>query len=272
MQSDRCAAKELCKAGDLPLPLTGRHICAICKGATHSAGLGCAHELDEVIHLLNKKRVEENHPHFPSSNTICLRCYVSYSNAAVAGANLTDIMDDDDDDDDDHNSRVGSNSVEEQYSDDGSGGGKISAVVNVAVNGDHKRAAIAPKTMKSKGERNGDHERAAIAPKTMKSKGKRQNFSLKRKLELLEEVESKRSSQQEVLKREGIARTSFNRWRKNKDNIMRQVEDDYRGKLKRQLHVDGLKRVKDGIHKFYDLNDTMPKSLRIPLTREFLCF
>jgi len=256
MQSDSCAAKELCKARDLPLPLTGRHICAICKGATHSAGLGCAHELDEVIHLLNKKRVEENNQHFPSSNTICLQCYESYSNAAVAGANVTDIMDDDDYDDNDDDD---DDAATTQYSDDdGSGGGKIRAV-DVAVNGDRKRAAIATQTSTKR--------------TTKKSKkGKRKSLSLKRKLELLEEIESKRSSQKEVLKREGIARTCLHRWKKEKDNMKRQIDDDYRGKMKRQLHVDGLKHVKDGIHKFYDLNDTMPKSLRVPLTREFLCF
>ncbi len=54
--------------------------------------------------------------------------------------------------------------------------------------------------------------------------------------------------------------------------MLKQIKGERRGDMKRQLNTDGLKRVKVGLYKFYELNDTMPKSLRIPLTHEYYVF
>ncbi len=41
------------------------------------------------------------------------------------------------------------------------------------------------------------------------------------------------------------------------------------GKSKRLYGNDGLKRVKDTLHEFYDLNHNMPKDLKLPITCEY---
>lgn len=56
-------------------------------------------------------------------------------------------------------------------------------------------------------------------------------------------------------------------WKKNRDNIRKQVEEE-RANKKQALADDGLSRVRLGIKAFYELNETLPRSFKIPLTRE----
>ena len=51
---------------------------------------------------------------------------------------------------------------------------------------------------------------------------------------------------------------------------MGEVEEQGRVKKKKTLTNDGFKRVKDWLYAFYELNNTMPKDLKIPIAREFI--
>ncbi len=51
---------------------------------------------------------------------------------------------------------------------------------------------------------------------------------------------------------------------------MGEVEEQGRVKKKKTLTNDGFKRVKDWLYAFYELNNTMPKDLKIPITRDFI--
>lgn len=107
-------------------------------------------------------------------------------------------------------------------------------------------------------------------PKAFKQTKKApKTFSLKRKLEILDEIDKGVDSQAAIIRRENTSKSAIFRWKADREKMRQQVDEDHRGDLTRQLKIDGLKRVKDGIYKFYELNDTMPKSLRIPLTRKF---
>lgn len=241
MQSaSSCAAKELCKASDLPLPLTGRHVCAVCKGAAHSAGLGCVHELDEVLHQLQRERMKKNHPDFPSSNTICLQCYQSYLLVPSDAASTKN----------DGPSTINSTTT-------------TIAIAAVAV------APVAAVTAAASNTKVSEDNSKPKAFKPLVKKKAPKTFSLKRKLEILDEIDKGVLTQAAIIKRENTSKSAIFRWRADREKMRHQVDEDHRGDLKRQLKIDGLKRVKDGIYKFYDLNDTMPKSLRIPLTRKF---
>jgi hypothetical protein len=105
-----------------------------------------------------------------------------------------------------------------------------------------------------------------------KPKKGRKDFSIKRKLEILAEIRRKVTSQKAIIRREGTSKSAVNRWKLEENMMVKQMEEERRGAMKRQLKIDGLKQVREGLHKFYDLNDTMPKSLCIPLTRECYVF
>jgi hypothetical protein len=102
-----------------------------------------------------------------------------------------------------------------------------------------------------------------------KAKKERKAFSIKRKLEILAEIRLKVDSQKVIIQRVGTSRSAVNRWKRDENEMAKQMEEECRGAFKRQLKTDGLRRVKDGLRKFRDLNDAMPKCLRTPLTREY---
>ncbi len=69
-------------------------------------------------------------------------------------------------------------------------------------------------------------------------------------------------------------------WKKEGDNIRKQVEEGWANK-KQALADNGLRRVRLGIKALYKLNKTLPRSFKIPLSRDqfiiyllnvFVCF
>jgi hypothetical protein len=54
------------------------------------------------------------------------------------------------------------------------------------------------------------------------------------------------------------------RWKKKQEEWKVEVTKHMGGKFKRLYANDGLKRVKDALHEFYDLNPNMPKDLNCP--------
>jgi hypothetical protein len=102
-----------------------------------------------------------------------------------------------------------------------------------------------------------------------KAKKETKTFSIKRRLEILAKIRRSVTSQKAIIEREGTSKSAVCRWKGEESTLLKQIEGERRGDMKRQLKTDGLKRVKVRLYKFYELNDTMPKSLRIPLTREY---
>ena len=70
-----------------------------------------------------------------------------------------------------------------------------------------------------------------------------------------------------ILKKHNVPRNTLTGWRKRREALAKQAEEGY-SKKQRLVLNDGLKRIKDGIRAFYDLNSSMPKGLKIPITRE----
>merc|ERR1719232_1091683 len=52
--------------------------------------------------------------------------------------------------------------------------------------------------------------------------------------------------------------------------MRKEVEDEGKGKKKRLYPNDGLKRIKAELRAFYDLNETMPEDLKIPITQSVI--
>ena len=124
-----CAAKHLCKAPTLhvPMALNGpngpapQHPCAVCKVGAHGSGFGCSQLLQDILPHLDLRRLPN---HVPTKlvdiryEVVCILCIEEYNKAqeeANAGmatsATAADDMpplaqdgntlDDDDSDDDD---------------------------------------------------------------------------------------------------------------------------------------------------------------------------
>ena len=59
------------------------------------------------------------------------------------------------------------------------------------------------------------------------------------------------------------------RWKKKQEEWKVEVTKHMGGKSNKLYASNGLKRVKDALHEFYDLNHNMPKDLKLPITREY---
>jgi hypothetical protein len=59
------------------------------------------------------------------------------------------------------------------------------------------------------------------------------------------------------------------RWKKKQGEWKVEVTKHMGGKSKRLYANNGLKRVKDGLHEFYNLNHNMPKDPKLPITCEY---
>jgi hypothetical protein len=60
-------------------------------------------------------------------------------------------------------------------------------------------------------------------------------------------------------------------WRKERENIEKQVKEEGRPEKKRAMVDDGLERIRAGLKSFYDDNLELPEGLKQPLTRKLLC-
>ena len=100
-----------------------------------------------------------------------------------------------------------------------------------------------------------------------KQKAKYNVFTTQQKLDILDEIDRKESTVGAILKKHNVPRNMLTGWRKNREALAKQVEEGH-SKKQRLVLNNGLKRIKDGIRAFYDLNSSMPKGLKIPITRE----
>ena len=97
---------------------------------------------------------------------------------------------------------------------------------------------------------------------------KYQVFLNQDKLNILDEIDRKESTQIAICARHGVSRVSIGTWQKNRDEFKRVVVEEGRANLKRLHCNDPLKQVKDKVRTFYELNESMPKDLKIPITCE----
>ena len=116
--------------------------------------------------------------------------------------------------------------------------------------------------------------KSAANPKTKKPRycpGKRKTtynvFTTQQKLDILYEIDRRETTVAAIRKKHNVPKQTLTGWRRKREAMRKAVEE---GALKkRRLYInDGLKRINDGLRAFYDLNESMPKALKIPITRE----
>ena len=56
---------------------------------------------------------------------------------------------------------------------------------------------------------------------------------------------------------------------KTKDGVQQQVGQEGRGSMTHTRKQDGLKRIKDGPKAFNELNNNLPKDLKLPISSEY---
>lgn len=98
----------------------------------------------------------------------------------------------------------------------------------------------------------------------------RKRYTSQEKLHILDEIARKETTQTAVCKEYGCEKTSVRRWKNERAKLEEAVAEEGRAKMKANLKNDPLRRVKDGVRAFYELNNTMPKDLKIPITREYV--
>jgi hypothetical protein len=112
----------------------------------------------------------------------------------------------------------------------------------------------------------------APAPSKTRSSQKRksQNVGLTaaEKLDILTQLDDKVSTIGGIVQKYGIHCNSIANWRKDRDKIQSQVKNEGRANKRQAVCDDGLMRVRVGIRSFYELNESLPKKLRIPITCE----
>jgi transposase-like protein len=90
------------------------------------------------------------------------------------------------------------------------------------------------------------------------------------KLDILNDSDKKVSTITAICDKYGVHRNTVGQWKKDSDKIRKEVEEEGRANKRRTFSDDGLRRVRHGIRAFYELNETLPKSLKLPRTRELL--
>ena len=68
-----------------------------------------------------------------------------------------------------------------------------------------------------------------------------------------------------------LSSNTVHNWRKDRENIEKQVEEEGRPEKKRVMVDDGLGRIQEGVKAFYDDNQDLPEGHKQPLTRKLLC-
>jgi hypothetical protein len=105
--------------------------------------------------------------------------------------------------------------------------------------------------------------------KAKKAKWALKTFTIRQRLNILAEIRRGVHTQKEILLRVGASKSAMHRWKQEEPNLIKQLEEEHCGGWKKMFVNDGLKQVEDGWDKFYELNETMPKTLHIPLTRKY---
>jgi hypothetical protein len=110
---------------------------------------------------------------------------------------------------------------------------------------------------------------ATAGAKQNKPRKPRTTFTIEQKIFILDEIKKGLSSQERIIAKHNTNRGSVARWKRDRSILEKQLKEELRGNKKRVFSNDPLKRIKHGIRMFYDLNDSMPKALKIPITRKY---
>lgn len=112
-----------------------------------------------------------------------------------------------------------------------------------------------------------DKIKARVAPKK-----ERKEFTHEEKLAILDEIKKGNATQAAICRKHGASTSSVKRWKQNAEKIRAYLKCDTGIKTTKRIYSsDGLRRIKDALKVFYDLNEAMPRDLKVPLTREFVC-
>ena len=111
-------------------------------------------------------------------------------------------------------------------------------------------------------------KKAKPAPK--KNHKTRVQLTNQQKLDILNELDKKVSTITAIRDKYGVHCNAVGQWKKDRDNMRKEVEEEGRANKKIAIGDDGLRRVRHGIRALYELNKTLPKSLKLPLRRELL--
>ena len=289
-----CAAKHLCKAPTLhvPMALNGpngpapQHPCAVCKVGAHGSGFGCSQLLQDILPHLDLRRLPN---HVPTKlediryEVVCILCIEEYkkvqedantrmATSAAAAAATTNNGNDDmpplaqdgntlDDDDSDNESE-----------DDGPSSQQRKAATSVVVARGSKQApSETSKKKKKKKQITLDGKKPASndgAKRATKKRKERVEFTIDEKLNILKEIDKKEMTQVQICAKYKTTKSTVTGWKRNRAQLEQAQQEQYRGKKKQMYQNDGLKRVKDGLVAFYELNENMPKALKLPITRK----
>ena len=233
-----CAAKHLCSVPTMPLPRMmnqpdgkPQHTCDGCGLDMHSAAF-CGYLTDDVKDKLDKTTLPSGFG-TKVGGTVCKLCYKKH---AVDAPTATTANDADGDPDD----------LPPLLSRDGGGldgaGGKRPEGINDTGSTRKKRPRRIPKS-----------------PNLL---------SVTDKLAILDEIRLGMALQESICKQRGVSRRSVANWKKEEVQLRKAAQEENKGALMRVRKSDPLSRIKEAVRKFYDLNNTMPKALKIPITRK----
>ena len=232
-----CAAKHLCGVPTMKIPRMmnkpdgkPQHMCDGCGLDMHSAAF-CGYLTDDVIYKLNKRTLPKGFG-TKVGGTVCKLCYQKHAVDTPAATIVDATLKDGHMDD-----------LPSLLHRDGAGGKRLK--------GDEDPASAKASRKK----------RPRKAPK---------EYSIKDKLAILDEIKLGMASQEAICKQRGVSRRSVANWKKQEVQFLKVAAEDGRGGLMRVHATDKLSRIKDGVRKFYDLNNALPKALKIPITRKSL--
>jgi hypothetical protein len=143
-------------------------------------------------------------------------------------------------------------------SDESSGGN--ATIANVPVPDVSPETAFAPV-----------NESSAPVNKRSRSHKPHTNLSNKQKIMILNQLDRKEITVGKACLKYNLSRNTVPNWRKERENIEKQVKEEGRPEKKRAMVDDGLERIRAGLKSFYDDNLELPEGLKQPLTRKLLC-
>ena len=97
---------------------------------------------------------------------------------------------------------------------------------------------------------------------------RRIELTIDQKLDILDEIERKEMTQNDICKKHNTTKSTVTNWKKNRAALEKAQKEMHRGKKKHIYEKDGLNRIKDGLLAFYELNEIMPRALKLPITRK----
>ena len=105
---------------------------------------------------------------------------------------------------------------------------------------------------------------------TNKKRKARKGFTIHQNLSICDGIKKGHATQAAIAAKHGTTRCSIINWKRERSTLEDQAGGLNRGKKKRVFVNDPLIKIKEGVIKFYDLNEVLPKASKIPITRKYL--